>query len=226
MNCLWCMEELTSQYSWSNFLTLMKPSGICDACSKNLELLKGNRCAVCSRMTDQGLCQDCSGWQQQDGGDPLKLNYSIFTYNSFMQEVVAKWKYRWDYVLGELFKPYVQAGFQQKFLKEKKELIAVPIPLSEERLQDRGFNQAEMLADFLPIKKQHLFTRIHGEKQAKKTRMQRVSTENPFSLRQSLQHPVLLVDDIYTTGTTLRHAARLLADNGCPEVYALTLIRG
>jgi len=51
-------------------------------------------------------------------------------------------------------------------------------------------------------------------------------TVNPFNLVKSLNNPVLLVDDIYTTGRTLRHAAQLLKEAGCQEVYALTLCRG
>jgi len=95
-----------------------------------------------------------------------------------------------------------------------------------ERLQERGFNQAEVLAAFLPIENRSLLTRIHSEKQSKMTRSERISTKNPFEIVGHINKKVILVDDIYTTGRTLRHAATLLKEHGCPQVYAYTLIRG
>lgn len=206
----------------------MQPFGLCDSCASNLAFLHetSSRCLKCSRESGDEICFDCIRWEKLTQEDPLLFNHSIFQYNSFMQEVIAKWKYRGDYVLGELFRPYLQTAFRKKFSKEKKELIAIPIPLSEARIDERGFNQAEMLAHFLPIQTKSAFTRTDSEKQSKKNRKERMAANNPFSLIEKINTPVLLVDDIYTTGTTLRHAAELLKLHGCPSVYALTLIRG
>lgn len=226
MNCLWCMEDRNNNLGWSDFFVLNKQNGLCETCLSGLQQLSGKRCSLCSRMTELEQCSDCEWWRNQFKSDPLEYNYSVFQYNSFIQEIIAKWKYRGDYVLGEIFRPYVYDAFIEKFMTQKKNLIAIPIPLSGERITERGFNQAEMLAGFLPIKQELLLQRVDGEKQSKKSRIARISTKNPFSLEKKVKNPVLLVDDIYTTGTTLRHAARLLIESGCPEVYALTLIRG
>ena len=228
MNCLWCEEERSRHIGWKNFLNLMKPYELCDSCVSNLIFLyeTSSRCTKCSRESEEKICFDCIRWEKQMQDDPLLFNYSIFPYNPFMQEIIAKWKYRGDYVLGELFRPYIRAAFSKKFGKKKKELIAVPIPLSEKRMDERGFNQAEVLAHFLPLETKTAFIRIDSEKQSKKNRRERITAKNPFSLIEKINTPVLLVDDIYTTGTTLRHAAGLLKEHGCPSVYALTLIRG
>ncbi len=226
MHCLWCMEELQLNLSWTNFLTLMKPAGICEACRANLQLLEGSRCIKCSRETEAELCKDCEWWMNQDGGDPLIKNHSIFHYNPFMQELIVKWKYRGDYMLGEIFKSYFYTGFIAQFKPIMKDALILPIPLSMERLGERGFNQAEALARFLPKEPHLLLTRKHGEKQSKKTRYDRMMTKNPFFLQETIKKPVILVDDIYTTGMTLRHAASALKESGCQEIYAYTLIRG
>jgi competence protein ComFC len=156
--------------------------------------------------------------------DALANNHSIYAYNDFMQNLIAKWKYRGDYQLGQAFKHPMMDAFSHEFLKKKA--VAVPIPLSEERLIERGFNQAKMLAHFLPFQSVEALNRVHGEKQSKKTRNERIFTENPFILNTPIKKPVILVDDIYTTGATIRHAAALLKEHGTPEVYSLTLIRG
>lgn len=227
MKCLWCDQDIASEMSWINFLMPAKSEQLCVKCEGKLELLTGNRCNVCSRMTIEETCLDCQKWSADSfWKDLLIFNHSVFTYNDMMQEVIAKWKYRGDYVLGKVFKDKFKTVFEERFSSFKRDALLVPIPLSEERLSERGFNQAKVLTDFLPLESQEIITRIHSEKQAKKTRHQRISTKNPFIITKKINKPVILVDDIYTTGATLRHAGKLLKENGCPEVYAFTLIRG
>lgn len=226
MHCLSCLEEMNHQLSWSDVFILKKSTGLCDNCFSKLEFLTGDRCRVCSRISTELICTDCVSWKNHYEIDPLEYNYSLFHYNDFMQELISKWKYRGDYVLGEIFRPFILKAFKEKFHHLEKELIAVPIPLSKERIYERGFNQAEMLAAFVPIKKMSLLKRVDGEKQSKKSRKDRLASKNPFFINGKVNKDVLLVDDIYTTGVTLRHAASLLRKSGCQKVYSLTLIRG
>ncbi|MFA1821338.1 ComF family protein [Virgibacillus oceani] len=224
MHCLWCFEQITPQMNWQNIVVLFKPKTLCNQCEGKLDELIGNRCSRCSRISEEEVCSDCIWWLRHTGQDVLAYNHSIYTYNSFIQDVIAKWKYRGDYQLGNVFKQPLMEAFSYKFFKMWP--IVVPIPLSEERLTERGFNQAKMMADFLPGKSEEILKRVHGEKQSKKTRNERIFTDNPFILTKPIKKPVILVDDIYTTGTTIRHAAALLKKHGTPEIYSLTLIRG
>jgi|SRR5690625_4141147 len=224
MHCLWCFEQIMPQIDWKNIIVLFKPKTLCNQCEGKLNELSGKRCRRCSRMSEEETCKDCIWWQRHADRDTLAFNYSLYAYNDMMQDMIAKWKYRGDYQLGEIFKQPLVNTFSHHFLKINP--IVVPIPLSEERLGERGFNQAKMLADFLPVPSVEVLKRVHGEKQSKKTRYERIFTDNPFILTQPIEKPVILVDDIYTTGTTIRHAAALLKKYGTPDVYSLTLIRG
>ncbi|WP_284139261.1 MULTISPECIES: phosphoribosyltransferase family protein [unclassified Virgibacillus] len=181
---------------------------------------------MCSRVSMEKLCSDCKRWQSLTHPSSLQWNYSIYKYNYFMKELVAKWKYRGDYTLGVSFQSIFQEHFKVHFNHLRKSAIAVPIPLSHERLKERGFNQAQMLTEFLPIESCSPLERLHGEKQSKKTKKERITGGNPFKLKETIKKQVILVDDIYTTGATLHQAARLLIDSGCPAVYSYTLIRG
>ncbi|RLL46662.1 ComF family protein [Oceanobacillus piezotolerans] len=226
MECLWCMEEIIVEISWINLFQVERQVALCSRCNEQLEKITGARCKHCSRQSTQDICPDCKWWKSQEKGDPLEKNFSIFHYNDFMQAIIAKWKYRGDYVLGEIFEQELFQACNEQFKFLMKEAVVVPIPLSKERSKERCFNQAAMLAGFIPMEKRNILSRIHGEKQSKKTRRERISATNPFFMSESLNKPVLLVDDIYTTGTTLRHAASLLKANGSHKVYALTLVRG
>lgn len=226
MDCLWCDEEIIPTMSWSNFLLLPSKKVLCPICASSLEMINEARCSVCSRPSEEVICSDCQKWRSIKNEDVLTKNHSVFYYNTEIQEMIAKWKYRGDYCLGVIFKEAFVQSFAATFGTLEQNSIVVPIPLSEERLMERGFNQASMLADFLPVEKEEVLSRIHGEKQSKKNRIERITTRNPFSLNKTVKKTVILVDDIYTTGTTLRHAARLLKEAGCPSVYAFTLVRG
>ncbi|NAO99430.1 ComF family protein [Halomonas sp. MG34] len=224
MHCLWCDEEIIPSVNWGNLLLPSRPASLCEKCESELEQIEGDRCRKCSRKTAEVVCRDCQWWESQKR-NVLAGNYSVYTYNAFMREIIAKWKYRGDYILGNVFAEVFTEGYYQAFGK-KKDAIIIPIPLSENRLKERGFNQAEALAAFLPNQSKSLLARIDSEKQSKKSRKQRITRKNPFTLKETLNKPAILVDDIYTTGTTIRHAAELLKQNGCPEVYSYTLIRG
>lgn len=226
MHCLFCNQPISLAWHWENLFFPCIISSLCNQCEQGMEKLTGPRCTYCSRISSEEVCRDCIIWQRKyTDGDPLTENHSIFAYNALMQELIAKWKYRGDYVLGNAFRGAFQQGFRQQFGKPEN-TVAVPIPLSTDRWKERGFNQAQMLASFLPIEVCNILSRTSSEKQSKKTRKQRLSAQNPFQVDSPIKKRVILVDDIYTTGTTLRHAASVLKKQGCPSVFALTLIRG
>ena len=223
MNCLTCDDVLLPEVSWVNIILFKAPTHLCAVCAQKFRTLQGKRCLQCSREYDGKVCGDCKEWNGlYDGDDPLSFNYSIYNYNGMMEETLARWKYRGDYQLGNIFKESFKVAFKARF---PNECVVVPIPLSNERMCSRAFNQADMLATFLPAEKEYVLTRTNTEKQSKKTRIERLTSTNPFKIKRKIKKPVILVDDIYTTGTTLRHAAIILKSNGCPEVYAYTLIR-
>lgn len=226
MNCLWCDTDIIPEISWKTIIQPPEPKKLCPSCEDQLQILQGKRCSTCSRESEEEMCSDCRRWKLSRHDAPLEWNYSVFTYNDRMQEMISRWKYRGDYSLGNAFENYYRKAFSRIVSFLPKDTAAVPIPLSEERIKERGFNQSGMLAGFLPLETVELLVRTHSEKQSKRTRRERITAENPFRTEQTFNKPVILADDIYTTGTTLHHAAFILKRNGCPAVYALTLIRG
>lgn len=227
MNCIWCKDKVIIQTNWTTVLFPQKQSKLCKICASRFQVLKGERCEVCGRESEITLCHDCTRWKSMydPERDPLIKNVSVFTYNTFMKEFMAQWKFRGDYILGEVFEHQFYETFRKYFRSIVKGAVIIPIPLSKTRLMERGFNQAEVLASFLTDQIDDQLIRVDHEKQSKKSRKERLETKNPFKLRSPIQKSVILVDDIYTTGRTLRHAAEVLIKNGCPAVYAYTLVR-
>jgi|SRR5690625_3031024 len=228
MNCLWCDAKINIIVHWKNFFLPDKNKQICSTCVSQLAFIGGSICQKCGRKYEGGICKDCQQWSRQFKYDPLERNIALLKYNDFLKEVISLWKYRGDYVLVYLFKEHFRQLFFKRYNSIIKNALIVPIPLSEERLLERGFNQAEALAHLLiseHVKIDTILIRKHSEKQSKKTRFERIGSVNPFMAHKKIRKPVILIDDLYTTGTTLRHAAKVLRTKGCPAVFSFTLAR-
>ncbi|MGC8227949.1 ComF family protein [Pseudobacillus badius] len=232
-SCLLCGESANGRLGWRTFFLLEAPPSICEACRRRFEPIIGERCRACSRpltaldpaFIREDRCLDCCRWEDDSlYKGVLAGNYSLYTYNEAMKDFIARFKYRGDYILAQVF-----AGEIKKAAKQLPHDIAVAIPLSQERLVERGFNQAEALAQAAGLDIEDVLQRVHGEKQSKKSRSERLEAANVFGVKEksSICHKkVLIIDDIYTTGSTLRQAAYLLKQAGAAEVRALTLARG
>ncbi|AWI38343.1 ComF family protein [Bacillus safensis] len=143
-----------------------------------------------------------------------------------MKDVLARFKFRGDTALAELFKRDVQAAFKHSFCI--KDPLLIPIPLSHERLKERGFNQSVIIASLLDKPILQPLVKIHQSKQSKKKKNERLDQKGLFQIKQTdavVQRDIILVDDIYTTGATIYDAARILKDAGAKSVSSFTLIR-
>ncbi|SDH19370.1 competence protein ComFC [Alteribacillus persepolensis] len=246
--CVWCLEKKSQAPSWQTIWPVSQDNYLCNTCAEKLVPVGITTCSYCSRPREKpGICYDCERIEKDpDWRGLLDHNVSLYRYNHAMQELIAQWKYRGDAALALIF----QQNISQLYEKRYANYIPVPIPLSPQRLHERGFNQAEQLASWTqrPARclsllrlrqKQYLFpvtkalTRVlHEEKQSKKTRRERLAaTRNPFAFTPAQEVSVnskniVLFDDIFTTGMTLRKAAKVLKEHGAKRVCSITLARG
>ncbi|UOR11667.1 ComF family protein [Halobacillus amylolyticus] len=224
MRCLICVEEIVPKVGWGQFLLPQKKINLCEVCSARLARIDLAGCPKCGRVDAEGVCYDCVRWEHSvQYAGCLEKNVSVYMYNEFAREVVARWKYRGDFILIEAFAGALQTTYHQHFRDVGADVVA--IPLSEQRFRERGFNQSDAIIAQLGFDAVDFFKRKDSEKQSKRGRRERMGADNPFVLVGEPRKPVLLVDDIYTTGMTVRHLASLLKMNGCPVVYSLTLFR-
>ncbi|WP_102344860.1 ComF family protein [Bacillus sp. Marseille-P3661] len=239
MYCLICHQIIALKPSWTQFLHISLPNSVCIICNEKFELINEEHCNLCSRPFSKleerykigNTCNDCLRWEQ----DPeykglLTKNTSIYYYNDFLKELIARFKFRGDHELVNVFKSFLQEKFKQTF-SSKAKLLIIPIPLSDQRLYERGFNQAHSIAALLGSPITEILSRNHSEKQSKKTRSQRLHSSALFSIKNMQDIPqyhnktIVLIDDVYTTGTTIRKAAQALQPLNPQSVYSLTIAR-
>lgn len=231
MMCLWCGREELPKIRLIDIVGLSKINReiLCSHCKKQLSSLENqSTCTGCGRLWEaKEFCKDCVRWKE------LYPNYdfhneALYEYNAFIKEWIENYKFKGDYRLGNLFTKPLKEKLD---LKIKQGWIIVPIPISQKSRDTRGFNQVEGLLSFAGNSFNDVLTHIgEGEKQSSKNRRQRMTSSQPFQLKTSKKinietKNILLVDDVYTTGRTLFHAAECLLLNGADKVQSLTIAR-
>ena len=189
-------------------------------------------CPVCEHTSLYGTTHKrCKTHYSLDG------LVSSFTYKGVIKKAIHRYKYR-PYIEGltSQFTQFLTVSIKSNkqlstFLKTKP--VIVSIPLHWYRKQIRGYNQAEKLglhlSKQLKLEYKDILVRTKYTKpQSDLSRRERQKNiEGVFSVKHRLTTPkhILLIDDVWTTGATIKQAGKLLRENGVKQVWALTLAR-
>lgn len=207
-----------------------------------LEALFPDSCVGCGARGSL-LCAQCQKKVPPASAPEHDFITSIFAYQDFrIKKLVWMLKFKNGRRVAAHFGPYLAAALEEHLGEEKLfigagRILIVPIPLSRGRHKKRGYNQAEELARAmlknLPEGKYHLETKllkkeIETTPQADiRKRSARLSNlgdcflvlPNTFGRGQT----VILIDDVTTTGATLKAARKALRAAGFKKVFALTV---
>lgn len=194
---------------------------ICSICGKSLE---GG-----FREDTQRLCVDCL----------LRPPFfsrarSMGKYEGPLLEALHLFKYRKNITAGERL-----AKMMSRWALDLPDLhdfdLVVPVPLHPAKLRKRGFNQSLILARrisqtcSIPLDATILVKVSDGDPQVELGRKERkANVRNRFTLAKGKSASglkILLIDDVYTTGSTVGECARILLKGGAREAAVLTLAR-
>jgi competence protein ComFC len=230
--CIWCQNKI-NRGSWQSIISI-EETIICEHCQTQLlHVDYDNSCLKCSKKVPSNIeiCSDCKNWENMtEWSNVLTSNKSLFYYNDFLKKLIALFKYRGDYEVVKGFSKPLKTIYKTYF----SSMILVPIPLNKSRQYARGFNQAAAIANQIKAPCYDILIRVASDKkQSKKSRRERFSyNEKMFSCKTIPNcldgQTILLIDDIYTTGATIRHAAKALKENKrvkIKEIYSLTIAR-
>ncbi len=221
MNCLICQETLLTRPSFRQLFSLHEQHGtICPTCRESFEEIGDSHCPRCFKKGDSAICSDCHRWE--DEGYSVN-HFSLYSYNEAMKSFFKTYKFSGDYLLRTIFAKEIKQALKPY---EKTHQI-IPVPLSQERLQARGFNQVTGLLDAAGVTYSDILTKEHTIKQSHKNRQERLSASQTFQLldKSLLNEKIMIVDDVYTTGATIQLVKKILKANGVKELTSFSLAR-
>lgn len=206
----------------------------CHNCVKKLNLVKKDICFFCQKPSYYGLTHlSCLKKFPVDGV------ISFFLYDNFFKKIIKDIKYRGAYEIWKEFIKAVSTPVFQKinFYKNLPEAFFLqPLPLHQKKLKERGFNQAILLTNFF---NQFLNFPVGNflarKKETLSQAQMKTKKERYFNIKGSFKalnkekivgKNFILIDDVITTGNTLKEATKLLKKAGAKKVYALVLARG
>lgn len=204
---------------------------LCDPCVELLELINpAERCPQCfsaNYCSNKRLCNECL--QRAPILDGIA---AAFDYVGPAASLVRKLKYANQPYLAKGCAAYLAAQFLQ--LNWPMPDVIVPVPISLTHLLERGYNQSMQLslhlAEILQVPVQEALGRKSGDySQAGLTRRQRCQLGGTCFKMKSGQHIqdkcVLLIDDVTTTGSTMRKCAEAMVEAYPAKIYGLTVCR-
>ena len=220
MKCLLCGQTMKTVLTFSSLLLLRNDiSCLCSDCDSTFERIGEEYCPNCMKTGLSIKCQDCQFWCKEG----IEVSHrAIFIYNQAMKDFFSRYKFDGDFLLRKAF-----ASVLSEELKKHKGYQFVVIPLSPERLLERGFNQVEGLVEAAGFSYLDLIEKREERASSSKSRSERLETELPFFVKSGITIPkkILLIDDIYTTGTTINRVKKLLEEAGAEDVKTLSLVR-
>lgn len=219
---MWCGCDMPDRFTVMSFFRAPKEEHLCSSCQQLFASYKGEHCCKgCGRTSTKEYCLNCQKWQEKDG-QLIICNQALFHYDAAAKEWISRYKFQGDCLLG-----WMLVDALKTCLKDYQDYKIVPIPSSKVSLAKRQFKAVEYPLQLAGIHYENLLQDIRtGKKQSEKTRQERLLLEQPFKILGNITDKnILLIDDVYTTGSTLHRAAELLKENNVQSVKSVTFFR-
>lgn len=207
---------------------------LCDECRKKLEYIKKPICKKCGAMiADESdmYCVRC----KKDMHESFISGFGLLRYNDFVKESLHRIKYErrkeYLYFYGKM----IAKLYKDRFSKIDPDCL-IPVPIHKSRLRERNFNQSSVLAYVIseelkkygisiPVNENIIFRTKNTKVLNKLDSADRMTElEDAFYVNESSDiERVVLVDDIYTTGTTIEAISKELKTHGIRDVYFVTI---
>jgi ComF family protein len=197
---------------------------VCAKCTKRLEPAQ-NRCIKCSRNNPLGLtCRACLSKTSPE------YAWSRFAYTRGSKKLIQQYKYHDAASLKSFFADETYKIVAEINNLDKYHLQAIPIHKNKRRY--RGYNQAELVAKEINSKYKVPLTdslvRVEAsisQAQSRSKHQREINIRGAFKIKGRPPSHVILLDDVITTGSTMREAAKILKKAGCRSIVCISIAR-
>lgn len=205
-------------------------AAVCPECEKGIEWVSSPLCPCCGVMFpvpegEDRLCGSC-----QTEPPPFARARAAAVYEGPVAKAVTRFKFGRQMAYLPVMQHWLQVPQCRDLVAEAD--ILIPVPLHPRRLKSRGFNQALLLAQAFPEAELGLETlarvRYTAPQVGLNPKERRDNVHRAFAVPRPEEvkgKNILLVDDLYTTGATVKECARVLKGAGAKRVEVLTVAR-
>ncbi len=209
-------------------------SHLCEKCGGEARPIRAPFCEKCSQpfegaITGEFTCANCTGRE-------FHFTCAVAPYRAqgVVREFIHSFKYNGKFHLRHQLAGWMAAGLEDERIRRQPVDGITPVPLHPAREREREFNQAAVLAEFLAERTQWpllpcLSRDRYTTTQTRLDREERMENlRGAFSVRHApdvIGRHLLLIDDIFTTGSTVEECSRVLAEAGAASVRVLTIAR-
>lgn len=193
-------------------------------------LVFSQRCPICKKISQGSsyICEECYFALRKKGKiKNIENYYYLYYYNDEIKRLIADFKLKNRKSLGKEISSIIKSPLTELILEKGIDMV-LPVPISKEREKERGFNQVEELLDNCGIK----YQKIEREKNTKhmyellNSGSRKENIYNAFRNRglDIEGKNILIVDDIVTTGSTIKEMVKEIKKIGTPNnIYAFSL---
>ncbi|NTW06840.1 MAG: ComF family protein [Syntrophaceae bacterium] len=206
----------------------------CPSCLSKIRLITGSLCPICGlpfldSPAESHICGDCMQSQPY-----YSRARAVAGFESIIMDAIHKFKYGRNISTGSALGSFM-AGFSFPDFDFSEYSLFIPVPLHIKRLRERGFNQSLLLAkemgkkyklpvNFSLLKRCNFTLTQTGLNRAEREK----NIKGAFAVTDKNKiagECVILIDDVYTTGSTINECARVLLKAGAQKAAAITLSR-
>lgn len=207
-----------------------------------LNLLYPKTCGICKKICKQYICPKCKyNIKKYEIANIKKFKDKhfeemayIFKYEGIIRERIIEYKF---FEAGYIYKTFSEIIIKNKKISDfiKKYDIIIPVPVHKNRKKQRGYNQTELIAKEIGTKLK-IDTQINVLIKMQNTKPQSMldkenrkkNVKNAYKTQNESKiygKNVLLLDDIYTTGSTANECSRMLKFAGANKIGVLTIAK-
>lgn len=200
---------------------------------KIIDYIFPHLCLSCNEIIDIfGLCDKCNAQitylDHIEHGNSFKYHISCTIYQGLIRQLIINYKSYSDRILSYFFAEMLFNKIN-KYHFNFDYIAAVPAHFI--KIIKRGFNQVQDIVNILSKKLNkkvlYIYKKVNNPSQVGKTFIERQkNVKDIFYLEQDLKkNNVLLIDDVYTTGSTINSCSLELLKNNVHHIYALTIAK-
>ena len=202
-------------------------------------------CGICGKLDSNFLCKRCENqlkintvFKIDSYTDNITKYYDehmyAFVYDGIVRKTIINYKFNDKSYIYKTLSNYILKN--ENFVENIKSYdIIIPVPISNKRNKERGYNQSGLIAREISkitqvmMNTKTLYKKINIVPQSTLNKEEREQNiKNAYSIKnaKNIQNKkILIFDDIYTTGSTVNECSKILKENGAKEIGILTLAK-